>query len=245
MHGQQKGDATLKKELSPILDDAGLNLSAVFNIQDLPVDVKSPILDVYANTYQQLIVFAHAGKKMWHALQDSPFQSVANPIDSFSCHAVQQYFERELPGASYEVIYPNEHQIIPLQKLGTLAGWHHDSPFRIGINQEYGSWFAYRVVALANTSLNPTQPMTSPSPCVSCIDKPCIKDCPADALTCSNLSLQTCINYRLEANSQCQYTCLSRITCPIAQEHRYSKEQIKYHFTVSLNTISELSSTIG
>ena len=227
----------MKKELSPILDDAGLNLCAVFDIQNLPKDLLPSVQSIHKNKYQQLIVFAHAGKKMWQALQDSPFQAVTNPIDSFSKHTVQQYLKHEHPEVEYQVVYPDEQQIIPLQKLGFLAGWHHESPFRIGINQTYGSWFAYRVVVLANTNLTPTQTITAPSPCENCTDKPCITVCPAEALTTGNLSLQTCLNYRLKEHSKCQTTCLSRIRCSIANEHRYSHEQIQYHYTVSMETI--------
>ena len=233
----------MKIELSPILNNAGLNLFAVFNIQDLPQAIQTSIQEVNDDSYQQLMIFGHGGKTMWQALQDSPFKSDKDPVDNFSLQAIQRYFEREHQGAHYQVIYPSEQDLIPLQKLGALAGWHHESPFRIGINQEFGSWFAYRVVVLANTNLELTQPITTASPCENCVDKPCIPACPAGALKRGKLSLQTCINYRLEEHSKCQATCLSRITCPIAQNNRYTKKQISYHYGVSLETILDLSCT--
>ena len=229
----------MKKEFSPILNRAGLNLRAVFDIKALPQHIQSLVKPLNHRSYPQLIIFAHAGKKMWKALQDSPFQSVADPIDSFSCHTVKQYFAQEHPNVDYQIIYPSNKHILPLQQLGAFASWHHDSPFRIGINIDYGTWFAYRVAVLANTCLEPTQPMTSPSPCDSCTGKPCIKVCPAGALTRGDLSLETCINYRLEEQTKCKTTCLSRISCPIAKEHQYSQDQIKYHYGHSLHTVLE------
>ena len=89
---------------------------------------------------------------MWQAVQQSPFSNETDLIDSFSIDVVKSYFEQELSNCNYHLLYPSPVRNIPLQALGKLAGWHHASPFRIGINANYGSWYAYRVVILADTA---------------------------------------------------------------------------------------------
>ena len=79
--------------------------------------------------------------------------------------------------------------------------------------------------------------MASPLPCDTCEDKPCIAVCPAKALNQGDLNLPACLDYRLESHSRCKSQCLSRIICPIAKEHRYSQEQINYHYAISMKMI--------
>jgi len=192
--------------ISPLLAKNGLNMMAVFNLETLPAELLASLHTSVEDlsSYSQMLVFAHAGKDMWQALQPSSFKNAAEPIDSFSMHVVQHYFSQALPGNRYQPLYPHSKIHIDLQQLGQLAGWHHDSPFRIGINEMFGSWFAYRVVVLADTTLKATVKMASPSPCDTCQDKPCIAVCPAKALDQGDLNLPACLDYRLESHSRCK-----------------------------------------
>lgn len=211
----------------------GLNLQAIFNIEDLP----QGIVKNNDEQYTQLFLFAHGGKKMWEELKKTGIDS-ENPVDDFSTQLILQYFKSDFPNNRFKIIYPGP-QTIGLRKLGELAGWHHDSPFRIGINKNWGSWFAYRVVVLADTCLKPSEKVESESPCHGCIEKSCIFSCPANAMSDGTLSLDTCIRYRKQTDSNCKKTCLSRTACHVAPQHRYTEEQINYHYSVSMKTIEE------
>jgi len=226
---------------NPLLLNAGLNMLAVFDLDKLPAEITQHIaLDAtILKRFKQLLVFGHGGRDMWQALQQSPDASQSDPIDHFSVHAVQNYFNQEHADCSHCLLYPDSVQNMPLQALGKLAGWHHDSPFRIGINAEYGPWFAYRAVALTDTALTPTTAMNGASPCQSCADKPCISACPANALLSGDLSLQQCMEYRLQHDSRCKSQCISRLACPVGSKHRYSNEQIAYHYNTSMKTIEQ------
>ena len=221
------------------LDASGLNLQAVFNLSELPDGISAAIskhVGEFAG-YRQLILIGHGGRRMWEALQASAFTASADPVDSFSQDLVHRWFADR--GNRYEMLYPGDEQVVPLQKLGALAGWHHSSPFRIGINAHWGSWFAYRAVVLADSDFEPTPPLTAPSPCDSCMEKPCIPACPADALTGSDASLQPCIDYRLTGDSRCKDRCFSRMACPVAVEHKHSMQQLNYHYGRSMQTIED------
>ena len=229
------------------LADQGLNLQAVFYISDLPtfivelLQAQLPDLD----DYQQLILFAHGGKSLWRAfipsllLQqqlDNTTSVNAHPLDTYSTRIVSQYMHSELPLSRFRIIYPGSTPL-PIQQLGELAGWHHPSPMRIGINTRWGSWFAYRVIVLSNTRLETTEPVCSQSPCDNCIDKVCISACPSGALDEGDFKLDQCISYRKKPVSPCALTCPARTSCPIGSEHRYYKEQLSFHYSHSLLSI--------
>ncbi|TQV89628.1 hypothetical protein [Aliikangiella coralliicola] len=236
------------------LSEQGLNLHAIFKIADLPDVVKTQLLECSENlkAYNQLIVIAHGGRLMWqkvkewqtrlqpHGEKNSPLKS-KDPIDDFSTEMVTQFFAQRFAENEFELIFPNNpaqnNKPIGLQKLGELAGWHHPSPFRVGINQEWGSWFAYRAVVLVKSQYQLIT-HTYLSPCHNCHDKPCISACPAEALRDGDLSLEKCLDYRKKQNSLCENRCLARLACPIAKSNQYSEEQVNYHYRLSLDTIT-------
>ena len=215
------------------LDDAGLNLHAVFAIDRLPAELRNA-LDP-ENEYKQLILIGNGGRKLWATLQAEGFTS-ANPVDDISVCRVETWFAGQAAGVRHKVIYPGERQI-GLQSLGELAGWHFASPFMVGINAQWGSWFAYRVALLADTDFELTPPEAGVSPCASCLEKPCIDVCPGHAMTDGRFDLQSCVGYRKQSDSACRATCLARLACPVGSEHRYSGEQIRHHYTASIKII--------
>lgn len=219
------------------LDDAGLNLHAILNLAQLPAEITADLRRRCDPTgrYRQLILIGHGGRTLWSALKASGISS-DNPIDDFSSRTVEHWFTAQFPGTAHEIIYPGA---IPLglQALGRIAGWHHASPFMVGIHPDWGTWFAYRVVLLAATDLAASTPRRSESPCTSCADKPCVASCPAGALDDDRFTLEKCLAYRRQASSRCKTTCIARITCPVGGVHRYSDEQITHSYSISLRDI--------
>ena len=107
----------------------------------------------------------------------------------------------------------------------------------VGINAQWGTWFAYRVVVLANTEFEPTRPEVGVSPCASCHESPCVDACPGSAITDAGFDLQKCVAYRKKPDSACRATCLARLACPVRKEHRYSGEQIRHTYSISMRII--------
>lgn len=225
---------------SALLNDAGLNCHAVFSIEDLSVEVKATLFErcAQARDYRQLILIAHAGQQLWQSLNESAvdINDEAHPIDTYTVDFVQRFLTSAHPTANYEIVYPGA-DTVSLQELGKLAGWHHDSPFMVGINAHFGSWFAYRALVLANTNLPVTQRNVSQSPCVTCVGTPCISACPPRALDDGKFNLDKCLAYRQQTNSQCENTCLARRACPVGSEHSYTDAQMQYHYGRSMKMI--------
>ncbi|MEO8169369.1 MAG: hypothetical protein ABI575_00705 [Oxalobacteraceae bacterium] len=220
-----------------LLNNTGLNRQAVFNIDDLPAEMAAAVRAGCTSglACRQLILIGHAGRQFWTALKAAGVDS-ADPIDDFSKQSVQRWFADCQTHNSYEIIYPEVH-MIGLQQLGQLAGWHHATPFMVGIDQEWGSWFAYRALVVADTEFEPTEPIDSAPPCSRCDHKICINSCPAAALDAGQLDLGKCVAYRKQAGSSCKATCLARLSCPVGSMHRYDEEQIRHSYSHSMRYI--------
>lgn len=220
-----------------LLNRAGLNRQAVFNLDALPADVAASIREssAPAGAYRQLIVIGHAGRQLWDAVKASGVDS-QDPIDDFTMLTVRRWFDACQPHNAFEILYPGT-QAIGLQRLGQLAGWHHPSPFMVGIDREWGSWFAYRAVVVADTCFEPTSPTESEHPCGACEHRICIGSCPANALAGGEFNLGKCIAYRKQEDSACKASCLARVSCPVGSEHRYCDEQIRHTYSISMRAI--------
>lgn len=219
------------------LSKQGLNLQAVFNLDQLPDNIFSQLSLAIKNIdhFSQLILIGHGGKLLWRKIKDAKFQS-DNMIDDFSYYHVEACLKKQVAQADFEIIFPSK-TFLPLQSLGELAGWHHPSPFKVGINQQWGSWFAYRAVVLVKSNFSITEKIKEPSPCLSCNLKPCTLACPAKALENNSFNLERCIKYRKQQNSSCKNNCLARVACPIGKQHQYSQPQINYHYSLSMKAI--------
>lgn len=224
------------------LINKGLNLHFVFDIQQLPQPIfqqlKKHNRDL--NDFKQLILIAHAGNQLWKTLEENDITPLTeqsnNPIDHFTISSINSWFNQHHPAIHKKIIYPST-QPIALQELGQLAHWHYPSPFLVGINDQYGTWFAYRAAILCDSDFIISEPIKSQSPCNTCQSKVCITQCPAQAISEAAFNMDACLNYRLKENSLCQKTCLARTACPVGKSQQYTDEQIRYHYGVSLKMI--------
>ncbi|NVK87584.1 MAG: hypothetical protein HWE13_05635 [Gammaproteobacteria bacterium] len=216
---------------------AGLNMHHVFNLDEIPASLIEPAQSIEhsLDRYSNLILIGHGGPTLWQQLPAS-YRQKQHPIDEFSQDQFCQFMQQHYPSVNFKVLYPR--YVAPqlhfnLQAFGRLAGWHHDSPLKVGINDTYGTWFAYRLLVITNGDLPVTAPVKSVKPCIQCQLKPCITHCPAAAITEHEYELTSCFNFRKHPQSHCSDRCLARMACPVASTERYSLEQIQYHYQLS------------
>ena len=215
------------------LDEAGLNLHAVLSLADMAAELRRA-LDPEGR-FRQLILVGSGGPALWSSMRPQDFAS-ADPIDDYSVRVVERWLDVQAPGCDHAILYPGN-EPIDLQLLGELAGWHFASPFMVGINARWGSWFGYRaaVVTMTDFALSPRE--VGEAPCDACARRRCVDACPAGALVGANYDLLKCVTYRKTGDSQCRETCLARLACPVGRECRYSDAQISHHYTASLRII--------
>lgn len=220
------------------LAEHGLNLLAVFDCAELPAPVAG-LMDAVVPDWRRwprLMLIGSGGPEFWRALQRHG-PADADPVDRFSRACAGEFVRDYLDDPPVRWLYPGD-TMVPLQRLGVLAGWHHSSPLGIGINACYGLWFAYRAACLIDRPLPVTPPWTGGSPCERCAGKPCVSACPAGAVAAAAaFSVQRCAGHRLVPDSSCARTCLARLACPVAAEQRYPPEQIGHHYRVALDSL--------
>lgn len=224
----------------PMLDEAGLNRQHVFDLGQLPADLLAPLS--MAPHERQLILFGHAGRRLWQRVQADTSLS-AHPIDTYSVRTVERWLAAALPRARYRFVYPQglpKGQHVGLQRLGSIAGWHHASPFMVGVDAQWGSWFAYRAAVITDTDLPPSPAQDHAHPCHSCQAKPCISACPAGALDSGTMDFDACQRQRLADHSPCAVGCLARQACPVGAEHRYEDSQIRHSSAGSLQAMRRI-----
>ena len=201
------------------LQKEGLQLQAVLNVEDCLGFVPD-----HASSFRQLIILGHAGPDYF----DQTEITGDDPLDVRAVELFSDYMAR-IDCENYQVLYPLHHDALDLRSLGSLLGWQSDSKLGIGIHPKFGTWFAYRLVAAADTSLPISEPSRAHSPCEACQDKPCLQACPASA-TGDVFVLNSCAEERLSTDSNCADRCLAREACPVGSEHKYSRRQIEYHY---------------
>ena len=209
----------------------GLNLIAVLDTASLPPSITATLINIPVDQYKRLVLLGNGGgEKLWAALQKRGM-SGSDPIDQFSIEIAKTFIAEQLNNAPHHILYPLTNYLVPLQQLGAIVGWHHDSPLGLGIHTHYGVWFAYRVAFLVDADLPLQTEQQTPSPCDSCVDKPCISHCPVGAVgEIGRFQIDTCGKHRIAPNSPCADRCLSRLACPVGREHRYPLAQIQYHY---------------
>jgi len=226
-----------KLPLHSLLDDAGLKMHHVFNLADLPSDLLAPLAPT--KDERQLIMFGHVGRRLWDCVQSEGIKT-DSPIDEYSVRTVSDWFRNAAPMAHFRFVFPiglpnGKHA--GLQRLGMLAGWHHPSPFFVGVNARFGSWYAYRAVILTNTTFPPSETQDLGNPCLNCESKPCIDACGGSALISGKMDMDACHQQRLRDNSPCALGCLARLACPAGAEYRYEDSQIRHSAKGSLAAI--------
>ena len=193
-----------------------------------------------------LLLIGHAGKKFWESFSqvDGGMQK-PDPVDSYSAELTEKTIEKYLPQVAKQLLFPMADCPVNLMALGRAFNWHTTSPLGMGIHAEYGLWSAYRAVWWLDLELPDVlnQSVATQDICAKCLTQDCVTACPSGAITYSkHPDLNRCADYRLENNSQCESTCLARMACPHAEEHRYTEPQMRYHYELARSAIMQYRS---
>ena len=220
------------------LAERGLNRLHVFDLAALPETLRQPMAPQPGEC--RAILIGHAGRRLWDCIQADGRRG-PDPIDDHTRDTLRDILARHQPETRWRLVYPGDAPV-GLQALGHLAGWHHPSPFAVGVDAEWGSWFAYRALLLCDTpfTISPVEQRTAP--CPTCPDQPCLGACPAGA-TGWPFKLQPCMTERLRPGSACAENCLARQACPVGTAHRYDPMQIRHSYRISLAMLRQWANT--
>jgi hypothetical protein len=119
---------------------------------------------------------------------------------------------------------------LPFQRWARRAEPVHASPLGVLIHPVYGLWHAYRgALAFAHRIAVPATP-PAPSPCESCLGRPCLAACPVDAFAAAAYDAAGCRSHLATGAANCFAAgCLARAACPVGRQYAYAPDQAAFH----------------
>jgi hypothetical protein len=119
----------------------------------------------------------------------------------------------------------------PFQRWAQRAEALYVSPLGILIHPKYGLWHAYRGALVFGTHFAVPERQAWPHPCESCAARPCLRSCPAGAVTAGQFDHATCAAHIASPQGKdcLSVGCLARLSCPVGASYRYSETQSSFH----------------
>lgn len=175
-----------------------------------------------------VVLIGNAGAGMWQAFAQDADLTARHPLDTWLRPRIEA--AAEALGAC--PVFPNSGPpFVPIQDWAARAEPVYRSPIGIMIHPRFGLWHVYRAVFLFADRLELPQRADEDSPCDSCVAKPCLKVCPADAFLPDRFDAPACVSHvESDTGSNCRDRgCLARRACPIGRDYLYAPDQQKFH----------------
>ncbi|MEX0692875.1 MAG: ferredoxin [Rhodospirillales bacterium] len=174
-----------------------------------------------------LVLIGNAGPAMWQAfsqhMPDGP-----HPLDTWT----QQTLEPIAEELGARMVFPfNGPPYYPFQQWALRADDVAASPIGPLIHPVFGQWHAYRGAFLFAEKLDIPPPARTASPCLSCLDQPCLNTCPVSAFSEQGYEVPACRSHIANAEGlDClDQGCLARRACPVGRDYLYEPAQATFH----------------
>jgi hypothetical protein len=182
-----------------------------------------------------ILLLGNLGGSLWPAFSASPERADGAP------HALDRWTRRILdslaPNFGATALFPfGGPPWLPFQRWALKADSVAPSPLGILIHPDYGLWHAYRGAFAFAERLPLPSPERRPSPCDSCIDRPCLSRCPVGAFTPGRYDADGCRRHvAAPAGRACREAgCLARLACPVGRILAYPAAQMAFHMAAFL-----------
>ena len=181
-----------------------------------------------------LLLVGNAGAAMWQSFEPH-IDDLPDPLNRWTRNVVEPI------AAEFGALarYPFGEPHWPFQRWAARAETLHPSPVGLLIHPEFGLWHAWRA-ALVFTDLLPLPPRSAaPSPCESCVEKPCLQACPVGAFTGQSYDVPACAAHLASAAATCpEVGCHARNACPVGANWRYPDAQIRFHMAAFAGSVA-------
>lgn len=161
-------------------------------------------------------------ERLWAPFKRALFAEFAEhpePLESFVEARVQSAVAQL--GFEQQIFFSHQPPFIPIQRIAERARFACISPSQLSVHAEVGPWLSLRALVLL--ALAPTAalaPAETLGPCNGC-PAPCVPPFErARSLGISSADVRR--NWR-------DWVAI-RDACPIGREHRYSDEQVEFHY---------------
>ena len=189
---------------------------------------------------RSIVVIGNGGGAFWsayrrHCAAEPAYAARAHPLDAFTTTVMETHALPAIAhlGAAPVVRFPFDVAAPALSfvHLAEAAGLGCRSLLGVLVHPEYGPWMALRAALLVDADLEATRPAAGFDPCPTCVDRPCITACPADAITpAEGWNVPRCVDFRTTAETNpCETRCHARVACVYGRHHRYPDDALAYH----------------
>ena len=162
----------------------------------------------------------------WPHLQCQPEWGGPDPVDRWSRRVIGR-MACDLEGKALFPFGGPPYQ--PFYQWALRSGSVWDSPVKLLVHAEQGLFVSFRGALALQEAVD--LPPSSPRPCDSCADRPCLTACPVQALTGQGYDVPRCHGHldRPEGAPCMTGGCIVRATCPVSQGHARMPDQSAYH----------------
>ncbi|MCP3686920.1 MAG: 4Fe-4S dicluster domain-containing protein [Gammaproteobacteria bacterium] len=178
---------------------------------------------------QAIALVGNIGSSFWSVFsQTTEFaDGKPDPLDRWSARVAR----RLAPEFDATPVFPSQGPPYPpFQQWAKRAENLHQSPLGLMIHPEYGLWHAYRFALVLPEIIQAGQPAEE-SPCLSCVEKPCLNTCPVGAYSTAGYDVPACAKHlQTTPQAECfQHGCMARFSCPAGLQYRYVDAQSQFH----------------
>jgi hypothetical protein len=177
-----------------------------------------------------VVLMGFVGAENWPAFTNSSeaADGQPNPLDRWSTRVITA-----IAGSlGATPLFPFDGPpFLPFQRWAQQAEPVHPSPLGILIHPDWGLWHAYRGALAFADRIDLPLPDPRPSPCDSCVDRPCLAICPVGAFTSAGYDVPACVSHiAAPVGADCMTAgCRARRACPVGAEYRHVPAQAEFH----------------
>jgi len=179
----------------------------------------------------RLLLVGNGGSSFWPVFSRSAefADGGDDPLDRWSVRVGNEL--ADILGG--RAIYPFEGPSFPpFLRWAGLSGAAVASRLSLFIHRRFGLWHAYRfALAVPGWCGRPAPGGAFESPCLTCVEQPCLAACPVEAFSGPSYRAELCADYlAADTHSGCrQLGCASRRACPVGKAFTYLPRQAKFH----------------
>ena len=187
------------------------------------------------NRARTIVLAGNTGPDMWQTFVGSAEyrDEAPDPLDRWTQRVLQGIVAQLDTTGLVEPLYPfGGPPYLPFQRWAQRAEAVWSSPTGPLIHPDYGLWHAYIGALAFEDHLDLTEQLSTPSPCDSCTDQPCLQACPVDAFDGQSYDVPACTDFMMTKSegTACRLEgCLARRACPVGRSYTYSADQSEFH----------------
>lgn len=152
---------------------------------------------------------------------DAGLRASPDPLDRYSERHVRAVTSSLALRCEARFAHEPPPRRVAMQRLAQVAGLAYLSPSHLAVHPIYGPWIGLRAVVVVDCDGPPGPPLLA-DPCT---------DCRARCLPLLEQARATTVPGRTAISGNWRPWLTVRDACPVGRAHRYTDDQIEYHYT--------------